>query len=287
MKFLHLSGLGAVAALALLAQPMLPSAMAEQPAPVAHQRLIPLQGGRNFRDLGGYRTTDGHTVKWGMLFRSGTMHDLTAQDYATLNRIGIRTVCDFRSREERRVEPTNWQGAAPVMFADDYDAQQMGLMPSGDMRSWTAEQARQVMAATYPKMLTTFASQYKRMFGELLAGHAPLAFHCSAGKDRTGVASALILTALGVPRETIIQDYLLTNQYLAPAMARTANSPAAQPWMSLPPAVLQAFMKADRSYIEAALAALDAHAGGARGYFHDEMGLSDADIAKLRQLYLD
>ncbi|HEX7854234.1 MAG TPA: tyrosine-protein phosphatase [Sphingobium sp.] len=290
MNLFKISGLGAIAALALLAQPvLLPRAVAEAPAAQpAHERLLPLQGGRNFRDLGGYRTADGHSVKWGLLFRSGEMHDLTAQDYGYLNKIGIRTVCDFRDRTERKTEPTEWQGKAPTIFFDDYDMQEAALMPTGDMKSWTPEQARQVMAASYPKMLTTFAGQYRRMFQELLAGRAPLAFHCSAGKDRTGIAAALILTSLGVPRETVVQDYLLTNRYLnVDAAMKSANSPAAQQWLSLPAPVLQAFGKADPSYIDAVLNALDAHAGGARGYLHDVMGLSDADIAKLRTLYLD
>lgn len=291
MKLFGPRGLGAVAALALLTQPfVLPTALAKAPAEkVEHPRALPLQGGRNFRDLGGYATEDGHTVKWNVLFRSGEMHDLTAGDFAYLNRIGIRTIVDFRDKNERRAEPTNWQGNAPMTFAVEYDARDAGLMPTGDMKDWTPEQARQVMAASYPKMLTTFAGQYRRMFQELLADHAPLAFHCSAGKDRTGIAAALVLLSLGVPRETVVQDYLLTNRYLNfdAAMAKGANTPAAQPWLSLPAPVLQAMGKADRSYIEAALDALGSHAGGARGYLRDEMGLSDADIATLRSRYLD
>jgi len=73
-----------------------------------HQRVLPLQGGQNFRDLGGYRTRDGRTVRWGLLYRSGSMHNLTAADYAYLRKLGIRTVCDLRSRTERDREPANW-----------------------------------------------------------------------------------------------------------------------------------------------------------------------------------
>ncbi|HUD90401.1 tyrosine-protein phosphatase [Sphingobium sp.] len=291
MKYLQFHRLAAISALALVAQPLLPTgALAESTAATQqHPRLLPLAGSRNFRDLGGYRTADGHSVKWGKLFRSGTMYQLTAQDYVYLNRVGIQTVVDFRSTEERQAEPTKWQGDhAPTMLADDYAAKDMGLMPNADMKNWTVDQAQEVMAASYPKIMATFSSQYRRMFQQLLAGDAPLVFHCSAGKDRTGVAAALILTALGVPRATIEQDYLLTNQYLdaSAMMAKSANSPAAQPWMSLPAPVLQAFGKADRLYIDAVLDRIDAHPDGARGYLRDEMGLSEADIAKLRQLYL-
>jgi protein-tyrosine phosphatase len=283
---------GALLALGLLVQPATGS-LAQVSAPArqaAHQRLLPLEGGRNFRDLGGYRTADGHTVKWGMLFRSGSMVDLTAQDLGYLNKLGIRTICDYRDRNERKAEPMPWAaGTGPTIFADDYDGMAVGLMPK-DMGKITPETASAIMAKTYPMMLKTFAPQFKRMFGQLLEGNAPLAFNCSAGKDRTGVSSALLLTALGVPRETVIQDYLLTNQYLPAALAKAKTGPSdatGKAFISLPPAVQAAFMRADRTYIEAAFKALDAHRGGAMGYLKDELGLDKPQIAKLRALYLD
>jgi protein-tyrosine phosphatase len=283
---------GALLALGLLVQPATGS-LAQVSAPArqaAHQRLLPLEGGRNFRDLGGYRTADGHTVKWGMLFRSGSMVDLTAQDLGYLNKLGIRTICDYRDRNERKAEPMPWAaGTGPTIFADDYDGMAVGLMPK-DMGKITPETASAIMAKTYPMMLKTFAPQFKRMFGQLLEGNAPLAFNCSAGKDRTGVSSALLLTALGVPRETVIQDYLLTNQYFPAALAKAKTGPSdatGKAFMSLPPAVQAAFMRADRTYIEAAFKALDAHRGGAMGYLKDELGLDKPQIAKLRALYLD
>ncbi|WP_395327673.1 tyrosine-protein phosphatase [Novosphingobium sp. BL-8H] len=267
-----------------------PAAVAAPAHASAHQRLLPLEGGRNFRDLGGYRTADGHTVKWGLLFRSGSMVDLTTGDLAYLNKLGLKTVCDYRDKNERKAEPMPWAaGTGPTVFADDYDGMAIGLMPK-DLSKITPEGATTMMASSYPMMLKTFAPQFKRMFAQLLAGNAPLAFNCSAGKDRTGVSSALLLTALGVPRDTVIQDYLLTNTYLPEAMKKAKTSPNAatgQAFLSLPPAVQSAFMRADRSYIEAALNKLDAYPGGAMGYFKTEMGMDKAQIEKLRAMYLD
>ncbi|MFX8016077.1 tyrosine-protein phosphatase, partial [Acinetobacter baumannii] len=80
----------------------------------------------------------------------------------------------------------------------------------------TAANVKAMMTASYPRMLTQFNGQYRRMFGELLAGRVPLAFNCSAGKDRTGIAAALVLTALDVPHKTVVEDYLLTNRYFDP-----------------------------------------------------------------------
>ena len=274
----------------LLATPLaqgLP-AYAHTPVAVAHDRVLPLQGGRNFRDLGGYRTANGRTVKWGLLYRSGSMTSLTPADYATLEQRGIRVVCDFRSTSERKAEPVAWPKAnSPRVLTTDYELDNAQFMPKGAMQDWTAEQARAALAASYPRLLTQFNGQYRRMFDQLLAGRAPLAFNCSAGKDRTGIAAALLLTALGVPRATVIEDYLLTNQTLNPAALTQGRATANSPWMHMSPDILKAFMGADRSYIEAAFAVIDSHPGGADGYLRQELGLGPVQIARLRKLYLD
>ncbi len=283
--------LALLGALAFVASPALVSQALAQPAAkadsAAHQRLLPLQGGRNFRDLGGYRTQDGRSVKWGVLFRSGAMSGLTPADYASLEKRGIRVVCDFRDNGERAAEPVNWPAAhAPKVLSDDYHLDMAQSLPKGDMAHWTAEQARTAMATSYPLMLTQFNGQFRRMFGELLAHRVPLAFNCTAGKDRTGIAAALVLTSLGVPRETVIEDYLLTNRYLDGAkIMQAGKNPALAAMAKLPPEVLRAMMAADRSYIEAVFKVIDGHPGGADGYLKDELGLSKADLTRLRSLY--
>ncbi|MDQ1228632.1 tyrosine-protein phosphatase [Sphingomonas sp. SORGH_AS_0879] len=267
----------------LVAVPLGAGASASAPvAAPAHQRVLPLQGGRNFRDLGGYRTLDGRTVKWGLLYRSGQMHDLTPADYAYLQKLGIRTVCDFRDTRERTGEPTNWPaGQKPKVLSDDYALDMSGMMLPGDPSTWTHEQVVAAMTATYPKLLDQFRGQYRRMFAELLAGNAPLAFHCTAGKDRTGVAAALLLSALGVPRATVIEDYLLSNQHMAPPPAHPTGF-----WAKLSPEAARTFAGVDRRYIEAVFAVTDRHPGGTMGYLKDELGVDPARIAKLRGLYL-
>lgn len=215
------------------------------------------------------------------------MHGLTMADYATLEARGIRVVCDFRDTRERTAEPVAWPvPGAPRVLSDDYRLDMANFLPGGGIASWTAESTRTAMTASYPRMLAQFGSQYRRMFAELLAGNVPLAFNCSAGKDRTGIAAALILTALGVPRAMVVADYLLTNRYLDPHAligAKGANAFLA----NLPPEVATALLAADRRYIEAALAVLDRHPGGAEGWLNDAMGLSSADLAQLRRAYLD
>jgi protein-tyrosine phosphatase len=253
-----------------------------------HERLLALAGGNNFRDLGGYRTSHGRTVRWGLLFRSGAMNGLTAADYDYLAARGIRTVCDFRDSRERAGAPVNWPaGKAPTILADDYQNDMkalaslfMGPPPGG-------AQARAAMAATYPGILQHFNSQYRRMFGELLAGRAPLAFNCSAGKDRTGVAAALLLTALGVPRQTVIDDYLLSNRYFDARKLMGGNDAQAAMFRRLPADAVQAIMGVDKSYIDAVFAVMDAHKGGVDGYLADELGLGRAERREPVRLYTE
>ncbi|NDU79177.1 protein-tyrosine-phosphatase, partial [Actinomadura sp. DSM 109109] len=142
----------------------------------------------------------------------------------------------------------------------------------------TAATVKAVMTVSYPRMLTQFNGQYRRMFLELLAGRVPLAFNCSAGKDRTGIAAALLLTALGVPHNTVVADYLLTNRYFDTQKIVRGQNPNAGGFAELPPDVLRAYMAADSDYIEAALKMIESHTGGAEGYFRDELGISHTDL---------
>ncbi|OYU34702.1 tyrosine-protein phosphatase [Novosphingobium sp. PASSN1] len=277
-------------ALAAAGIPPLPL-MAEPPAiPAAseHQRVLPLQGGRNFRDLGGYRTADGRTIKWNMLFRSGSMTDLTQSDFAYLEGLGIRVVIDLRDNRERAAEPVSWPGpTAPLILTDDYLLDYGASMPAGPVKTWSPDQARASLVSSYQRMPAQFNGQYRRLFAQLLTGKAPLAVNCSAGKDRTGIAAALLLTALGVPRKRVIEDYLLTNQTLNSGLVRTGKATADGPWNDMQPEAFKAFIDADRTYIQAALSVVDSHKDGVAGYLREELGLGPKELRDLRNRYLE
>lgn len=262
--------------------------LAHPPAEYAYDRVVHLEGGQNFRDLGGYPATGGRYVRWGLLFRSGSMYRLTPADFSLLDTLGIKTVVDFRSQEERQTEPVNWPtGHVPRVLSVDYSLNQRGLL-LGDLTS--AEIGTKVVAM-YPSILAQFKGEYRRMFAELLNGSAPLVFNCSGGRDRTGIAAALLLTALGVPRETIIQDYLLTSRYLD--LDRTG--PSAQTWQDksganpqeIKAAIREVMLSTARPSIEAIFKVIDANPGGAEGYLHDEFGLGAADFDRLRAMYTE
>ncbi len=257
-------------------------------AKIRPQRLLPLKRGQNFRDLGGYIGADGKTVKWGMIFRSGSMHWLTPADFSYLRRAGLRTVVDLRSTSERRKEPVAWPPAIrPQVITKDYEMDLGPMIAAFSAQDLDAAKARAAMALFYRDVPYRFADIYRQLFARLKAQGAPLAFNCSAGKDRTGIAAALVLTVLGVDREAIIQDYLLSNQYFdASKIEKQPDDPTAAFFAKLPADAVEAMMGVDRSYIEAAFAEIDNRPGGMNAYLRDELALTQADIAALRARYL-
>ncbi|MBO6764871.1 tyrosine-protein phosphatase [Maricaulis sp.] len=256
------------------------------------ERVLPLEGGRNFRDLGGYRTADGQSVKWGRLYRSGAMHELTAQDYQYLADLDIAVICDFRANSERAEEPTEWAGG-PVEHIDwDYEMDTSGFAAAfaGEM---SPERSAAAMTEFYRQAPTEFAPRYAVMFERLAAGDLPLAFHCTAGKDRTGVAAGLILTALGVPRETILADYAMSDDlvdYMAELREEREAIDPEDPmafWAQLPEAVIAPFMASDPAYLQAALEQIEADHGSVEAYLLEALDVSEADLAAMRSELLE
>jgi protein-tyrosine phosphatase len=267
------------------------AALAAEPAQGGRPaEVLPLQGGVNFRDLGGYQTIDGRRVRSGVLYRSGSMAGLTAADYDYLQRLNISVIADLRSTDERLREPIRWPegGAAPRRLERDY-ALDFAAVTTVLRDTPTAEAARAAFAGFYRELPRQFAGQYRTMFEELLEGNAPLAFNCSAGKDRTGVAAALILTALGVPRAAILDDYLLSNRFYKPkpASGDAADDPNARLFARLPADVVQVFMGVEQGFLEAAFAGMEADFGSVEAYLESALGVDAADRKKLRDLYTE
>ena len=188
------------------------------PALAAPERVIDLEGTSNTRDIGGYLTSDGRTVEYGRILRSDKLSRLTAEDFAELEAIGVKTVIDLRTGREQGHEPTVWQGAHPPRIVH---------LPIGDADDpWYRKQRRMVkqnrfsedqstghMIDGYRMIADAGVSSYRQLMDIVLdpVNH-PVLIHCNAGKDRSGVAVALILEALGVDREVIMDEYLLTNE---------------------------------------------------------------------------
>lgn len=253
-------------------------------------RLLPLEGGRNFRDIGGYATADGKHVAWGKVFRSGSMASLTPADYTYLDRLGIKTVCDLRTNDERANEPNAWVKAAKLNYwTRDYATSggDLGKMFSKDT---TAAQMKQTMMDLYRKLPDEQADGYREIFRQLAAGDVPLAFNCSAGKDRAGTAAALILSALGVPDETVFADYALSDRMLAQSATHQAvSTDKDSPWAALakmPREVLAPLMASDPDYIRAAFTAIREKHGSIDAYLRDELGVTPDQLTDIRSRLL-
>ena len=272
----------------------------DQPGHWVAERILPLQGGVNFRDLGGYPSQSGGTVVWGKLFRSGTMTDLTSADYQYLSALNIRTFCGFRAREELATEPTLYKNFAPeaAMLSRDYSMQEM--MAGSNMQAFgkinSREQAIEVFSGFYRQGPERFAEQFKQMFEQLLAGKAPLVVNCSAGKDRTGMASALILSALNVPRQLVVDDYAMSEKvynFGLREMQKRAkagdkkDSPHNQFMQSMKPEVIQVMMGTDPALIRAMFDQLEKDYGSVDAYLQQKLGLDQSKLQQLRQMYLE
>ena len=182
----------------------------------SYDRLLPLDGGSNFRDLGGYSTIDGHQVRRGLLFRSGSMGSLTDHDMEYLDAFGFNTVVDLRSREEIELIPNLWAVNSGIDY-DAIDYSLSALIESQPLRTESGrldtEEMLSNMGMLYRDLAQRIKPQLRVLFQHLLRGNVPIVVNCSAGQDRTGVATALLLTALGVPRALILDDYLLSTRF--------------------------------------------------------------------------
>ncbi len=256
------------------------------------QRHLALEGAPNFRDLGGYATADGRHVKWGQFYRSDDLAGLTDADLEKLTGLGLKLVCDFRSQAEKVAEPDRLPveappavldvaiGAESFMVKDLRERISSGDLEGLDLRSMMIEGNRQ--------FATTFSPQYAAMFERLTkAENRPALVHCTAGKDRAGFASAMILSVLGVPRETVMEDFLLTNHYTHSATERQllmikvfslfrADTDALRPLFGVEPA-----------YLDAAFQAIDSSYGDFDSYRRTALGLDDAEVEAFRTAVLE
>ena len=253
-------------------------------------RRLALEGAYNFRDLGGMRTADGKTVRWGLVFRSDSLTHLTAHDYERLNAIGISTVCDLRSREERKADPTDWKNGSPVFVIapvseDDkgqaLDRSSMQTLLSGQM---TLEQRQKIFEGFYVRMVFDSAAKFGAVLRAIATTDHPAMFHCTGGRDRTGITAALLLHILGVPGETIAEDYVLSTKYLNENPAMPAYLPPGHPEQAR---LFAEVIRLQPRYIEAVFKAIDERYGNFDRYRREALHLTDVDVAALRARLLE
>ena len=247
-------------------------------------RHVTLDGTPNLRDLGGYATADGRHVRWGRLYRSGQLAQLTERDYATLARLGISAVCDFRSDAEKQAAPTRWRGpGAPEILSLPNPGPGGQNVNERLANGATAAEMRELMRRSYARMVVAHAPSYRITLQRIVNSDRPLLYHCSAGKDRTGVFTALLLSLLGVPRATIVEDYLLSNDYVA----TDARVDARAKELNASPAAVRALIGVERAYLDTAFQSIDQTFGSLDAYRRAALGLSDDDFSRLRSQLLE
>lgn len=237
-----------------------------------------LQGASNFRDIGGYRSADGRRVRRGQIFRSDHLAGLTSEDLARLASLGIGHSLDFRGAAECAATPYDIPGVQrlaltiePTVIARMQALVAQGVVP-------TAEETVELMRETYRDFVNRNADTYGRFMKHLLEQPTPQVFHCTAGKDRTGFAAALVLSALGVDRATIEHDYLLTNQlYKRDARLEGQGHPH----------VMKVLWQVQPEFLHAAFEAVDAQHGGMTDYLHGAIGLTPQELAELQRMLLE
>ncbi len=260
--------------------------------PDTEVRHVVLAGPDNFRDLGGYRTADGRTVKWGMLYRADDLDKLTRSDMASLDQRGIGTAFDFRAMAERSDRPDS-RGPERCFRVEDLEISYEPLHPATlRPKILTGElaeaEAHELLLGANRAYVTLFRDRYARLINELsVADSLPAVFHCSMGKDRTGVAAALVLRALGVSKETVIEDYLLTNRYTEGRRGWVEGLVVLGSLWRQAPEDLRPLLEARREYIEAAFDTIDQEYGSFDAYLHEGLGLADTTLARLRSNLLD
>jgi len=260
------------------------------------KRHVPLSGQPNFRDLGGYAAGDGRKVKWGLVYRSGELSQLSNDDVRKLGGLGIKSVLDLRSPEEvsargaGRLPPEAKSYPMPIASSDMF-AKLIPMFLKGDF------------SQVPPDMLDMVNRMLVRDFTEQYAGllrvvsdraNRPLVFHCTQGKDRAGFGAAMVLSALGVPWETVVEDYLLSNHFrkeendkMLGMIRKFAASQAGPEGEQIAFSRVEGLLYVKEQSLQAAQAEIMERYGSIAAFLSEGLGCSDAGLQRLRDELLE
>ncbi len=243
-----------------------------------HLQACPLRGASNFRDIGGYATAQGSVVT-GRIFRSDQIADLDAPDLGYLQQLGISHALDFRGSFELQRSPYHYDFIQREQLSiEPTIVQDLGSIMQAERGQLTAQQASQVMQKTYIEFVQHHSAQFARVFDQLLNTDQALLMHCTAGKDRTGFAVALVHSALGVAPDDIMHDYMLSLDYF--------QRPDLEDNRGLSEEVLDVVWGVQPEFLQAAFTQATQQYGSVQNYLQQALGLDENRQAALRERYL-
>ena len=246
-----------------------------------------LEGVSNFRDIGGYAAADGRTVRTGVVYRSNQLSRVTESDLDHLVGLKLSAICDLRSVRERKAQPTPERIGAAIHGSaksdTDFIFEDIFAHTPHEVDAWADAFAR-----FYGDVTEYYADEFGLMFRLILGSDLPMVVHCSAGKDRTGVACALLLRTLGVDRETVMADYLRTSELLKEDMhfKNMLSDAKLNHYAALPQECRDVMLGTSARYLNTALDTLDKRYGSLEGYLGKRLGIDAADISRLKDALL-
>jgi len=261
-------------------------------APPQHPKRIEVTGSRNLRDLGGYRTMDGREIKKGLLYRSDHLSKVTKRDIEKVAALGVKTVYDLRGEDERKSSPQRLPEIVPMEVVSlpisyqglDPYATARRIVISGDVEDG---EFHTLMIEAYRAYVLDFRPQWSSLLKGLAEpGATPALIHCTYGKDRTGVAVAIVLSSLGVPREKVMEGYLLSNKFWESKTELYSCFANCASCFRTPRSEVRALMEVRPEYLQASFAAIDEHYGSFDNYLDQGLGIDKQTLERLRAALL-
>jgi len=252
-----------------------------EPAAVGRGRRVAFDGITNFRDLGGYPTIGGGLTRWGLVYRADALHKMTDEDLRSFESLGVLVIYDLRGDVERTEFPGRLASLhAPII------GRPAGSPPIGAQPGVSTSDGEAILRDMYVGILEHSATQ----IGAILRGlsdpqRVPAVFHCHGGKDRTGVVAAVLLLALGVDPEMVLDDYVLTSEYRR--IEHQQDSLANMLAQGLPLEAAAGVLGTPRWAMAAAVTAITEHYGGIDTYLAHHAGMSSDEVSALREALVD
>jgi len=255
-----------------------------------NSRVLTVRGVTNFRDMGGYPTQDGRSVKWGLLFRSAHLNNISAHGLKTVANLNLFSIIDLRSTYEKDRQPDKLPAGPKLIHLPVMDEANRELyleihnrIKNRDFDGFNAEEH---IFNAYHQFATDFTPEFKSYIHTVVNSNgSPVLWHCTAGKDRTGYAAAILLQLLGVDLEIIYQDYLLSNQYARRINKTVLTAILARGMKAY--RMIKPLLQVERKWLDKALLSINNKWGDFQSYVRDGLELDQKDIQKLQDTLLE